>query len=337
MTKVLVTGGAGFIGSHTTVALVLAGFQPIIFDNLENSSKQVVRNISQITGTDIDFIKGDVRSYDDLSTVFNEHKIDAVIHFAGAKAVSESVTHPLKYYSANVLGAINLIQLMDQNSIFKLIFSSSATVYNDLNKPPFSEISPTGNPTNPYGKTKLYIENILNDMCFSDPRWSVSALRYFNPAGAHASGLIGENPAGIPANLMPLIVQTALGIREELKVFGSDYKTNDGTAVRDYIHVSDLARGHLAALKHVITNTGFHIFNLGTGSGTSVLELIKTFENINSVKIPWSYADRRPGDVAESFADTGKAKSILNWTAKKDIRAMCKDSWRFYRMLASHG
>ena len=326
--KILVTGGTGYIGSHTCVQLIEKGWQPVIIDSLVNSKISVLDRIQQITGTRPAFIEGDVRDADLLQMVLKEHAIEAVIHFAGLKAVGESVAQPLRYYDNNVHGSVVLMQAMQKCGVKTLVFSSSATVYGDATEMPLKEDAPTS-ATNPYGQSKLMVEKIIADLCSSDPSWSITALRYFNPVGAHASGLIGEDPQGIPNNLMPFLAQVAVGRREELQVFGKDYQTPDGTGVRDYIHVIDLAQGHLSALWHGHGKAGHHIFNLGTGKGNSVLEMLNAFGKACGKELKHKIVSRRPGDVAASWADPHKAQSVLNWKANKSIDDMCQDTWRW--------
>jgi UDP-glucose 4-epimerase len=326
--KILVTGGTGYIGSHTCVQLIEKGWQPVIIDSLVNSKISVLDRIQQITGTRPAFIEGDVRDADLLQKVLKEHAIEAVIHFAGLKAVGESVAQPLRYYDNNVHGSVVLMQAMQKRGIKTLVFSSSATVYGDATEMPLKEDAPTS-ATNPYGQSKLMVEKIIADLCSSDPSWSITALRYFNPVGAHASGLMGEDPQGIPNNLMPFLAQVAVGRREELQVFGKDYQTPDGTGVRDYIHVIDLAQGHLSALWHGHGKAGHHIFNLGTGKGNSVLEMLNAFGKACGKELKHKIVSRRPGDVAASWADPHKAQSVLNWKANKSIDDMCQDTWRW--------
>jgi len=326
--KILVTGGTGYIGSHTCVQLIEKGWQPVIIDSLVNSKISVLDRIQQITGTRPAFIEGDVRDADLLQMVLKEHAIEAVIHFAGLKAVGESVAQPLRYYDNNVHGSVVLMQAMQKRGIKTLVFSSSATVYGDATEMPLKEDAPTS-ATNPYGQSKLMVEKIIADLCSSDPSWSITALRYFNPVGAHASGLMGEDPQGIPNNLMPFLAQVAVGRREELQVFGKDYQTPDGTGVRDYIHVIDLAQGHLSALWYGHGKAGHHIFNLGTGKGNSVLEMLNAFGKACGKELKHKIVSRRPGDVAASWADPHKAQSVLNWKANKSIDDMCQDTWRW--------
>ena len=328
MKKILVTGGAGYIGSHTVVELVAAGYEAIIVDDLSNGSVQVLGRLKSITGREISFYQGSVADKGFMNRVFEENHIDAVIHFAAYKAVGESVQEPLKYYENNVGGTIALLEVMKENKVDHIIFSSSATVYGMNNISPLTEDLPTS-ATNPYGYTKLMMEQILTDLARAHSDWSVTNLRYFNPIGAHESGMIGEAPNGIPNNLMPYITQVAVGKLQELSVFGNDYDTHDSTGVRDYIHVVDLAKGHVLALKHNLENKGVAVFNLGTGIGYSVLDMVKAFENVNGVKIPYVIKNRRPGDVATCYADASKANDILGWKAEKTLQDMMRDSWRW--------
>lgn len=326
---ILITGGAGYIGSHTAVELLNAGKEIIILDNFYNSCKEVLARIKELTGKDFKFYEADIRDREALDKVFSENRIDAVIHFAGLKAVGESCRIPLLYYENNIGGTITLCEAMAEHGCKTIVFSSSATVYGEHNVSPLKETMKTGGTTNPYGTTKLFIEQILTDTAKADGDWSVCILRYFNPLGAHKSGRIGENPNGIPNNLMPYITQVAVGRREYLHVYGDDYKTPDGTGVRDYIHVVDLAKGHLKALDFALDNRGTQVFNLGTGRGYSVLEVIKAFENASGVKIPYKIEARRPGDIDTCYSDPAKAKEILNWTAELGIEEMCADSYRW--------
>lgn len=325
---VLVTGGTGFIGSHTCVELLNAGYQVIIVDNLSNSKADVVDKIQTITGKNVRFYQMDLLDRGGLQSLFDRNRIDAVIHFAGYKAVGESVEKPLEYYWNNIAGTLTLLDAMKATGCKKIVFSSSATVYGMENPVPFQEDYPTS-ATNPYGYTKVMIEQILRDICCADSSWSAVLLRYFNPIGAHSSGLIGESPNGIPNNLLPYIAQVASGVLPELNIYGDDYDTPDGTGVRDYIHVTDLAKGHLAALDYARIHNGAEAVNLGTGQGTSVLEIVKAFERVNGVKIPYRIAPRRPGDIASAYADTEKAGRLFHWKAEKTIEDMCRDSWRF--------
>ncbi len=326
--SILVTGGAGYIGSHTAVELLDTGENIIILDNFSNSSPEVLDKIKQITKKDFKFYKVDLLDENALDKVFEENNIDEVIHFAGLKAVGESVEKPIEYYNNNITGTLNLLKVMKKYNCKKIVFSSSATVYGNPKTLPIKEDFPLST-TNPYGATKLMIEQILQDVNVADKDFRVAILRYFNPIGAHKSGLIGEVPNGIPNNIMPYIVRVAVGKYNELTVFGNDYDTEDGTGVRDYIHVVDLAKGHLSALKKIRENSGVQIYNLGTGRGYSVLELVKTFEKVNNVKVNYKIGDRRPGDIASCFADVNKAKKEMNWVATKGLEEMCKDSWNF--------
>jgi len=329
MKKLLVTGGAGYIGSHTVLELLNAGYEVVVFDNLSNSSPKALDCIYRLTGRYVQFIEGDIRDKEKLDIIFKQTKFDAVVHFAGLKAVGESVEQPISYYNNNVFGSLQLLESMSRNSVKRIIFSSSATVYGDPVELPLHESMATGIPTNPYGMSKLMVENILADIYASDNSWSIARLRYFNPVGAHPSGLIGENPSGIPNNLMPLITQTALKKREFLPVFGGDYPTIDGSGVRDYVHVVDLAKGHIAALDKCFNCPGMHTINLGTGKGSSVLEIIKTFEKTNGVSVPYKIVDRRDGDVAECYADTSFANEFLGWSSEYNLEDMCHDSWNW--------
>lgn len=326
--NVLVTGGTGFIGSHTVVQLIEAGHTAVIVDNLCNSSVKVLDGIEAICGKKPLFYKADTRDRAALQKIFSENKIDAVIHFAGLKAVGESVKIPLEYYHNNLTGTFVLLEVMKDAGCKKMVFSSSATVYGMENEAPFREDMPTG-ATNPYGQTKRMLEQILTDVAAADPEWSVVLLRYFNPIGAHPSGLIGENPNGIPNNLFPYIAQVAVGKLPCLSVYGNDYPTPDGTGVRDYIHVVDLANGHLKALEYAEKHTGTEAINLGTSRGTSVLELVHAFEKASGVPIRYRIVDRRPGDIAACFADTEKAKKLLGWEAEFGIEEMCRDGWNY--------
>lgn len=328
--KILVTGGCGYIGSHTCVELLEHGYEVIVVDNLVNSKRDVIDKIKEITGKSVIFYEGNVQEEKFLVSIFKEHKIDAVIHFAGLKAVGESVKKPILYYQNNLDSTLVLLKVMEQFDVKKIIFSSSATVYGNKNKVPFKESDPVGGTTNPYGTSKLFIEHILEDLVVADPEFHVVILRYFNPIGAHKSGLIGDNPNGIPNNLMPYITKVASGELEYLNVFGNDYPTKDGTGVRDYIHVVDLADGHVKALDKVIKEPGIHIYNLGTGIGYSVLEIVSAFENVNQIKIPYVIKERRDGDIAECYADVRKAKRELGFQAKYDIQDMVRDSYQFY-------
>jgi UDP-glucose 4-epimerase len=327
--RVLVTGGTGYIGSHTVVELMQAGHDVVIVDNLDNSKASVVPRVGDITGAEPAFVHADVRDEAALDEVVSAGDFDACIHFAGLKAVGESVEKPLEYYDANVGGSITLFRVLDRHEVRTIVFSSSATVYGDPDQVPVTEAMPTKPPTNPYGRTKLMIEEILGDLHRSNPDWNVALLRYFNPVGAHASGLIGEDPNDLPNNLMPYISQVAAEKLPKLMVFGDDYPTVDGTGVRDYIHVVDLAKGHLAALDRLNTDPGRHVWNLGTGRGTSVLELISAFERATRVKIPYEITGRRAGDVAETWADPSKAAEELGWSAERTVEDMCADTWHW--------
>ena len=333
--KILITGGAGYIGSHTLISLAKAGYDFVVFDNLSNSSKKSIKRVEKIIKKPIAFEKGDIRNKKDLNKVFKKYEIDSVIHFAGLKAVGESVENPLSYYDNNIVGTLKLLEVMKKHKCKKIVFSSSATVYNEVdaqNYTPLKENFPTGATTNPYGRTKYFIEEILKDLYISDPKFKIAILRYFNPVGAHESGTIGEDPNGIPNNLMPFITQTAVGKREFLSVFGGDYPTPDGTGVRDYIHVVDLADAHVKALDYLNSKT-FDIknstFNIGTGIGYSVLDMIKAFEKASDKNIAYKIVNRRAGDISTCYSDPSFAKEILNWEAKKSIDDMCKDSWKW--------
>ena len=328
---VLLTGGLGYIGSHIAVELAMKGFDIVILDNLYNSSEKTISNIEKIVRRKITFIKGDIRDKAKLEDLFLRYNFEVVIHLAGLKAVGESVDHPLTYFDNNISGSVCLFQTMHKYKVKKIIFSSTATVYGSSNKIPYTEEMPVGNTTKPYSRSKLIIENILRDLALSDKEWSVVNLRYFNPVGAHYSGLIGENPKGRPNNLMPIITQVAIGKIPKVEVYGNDYITIDGTGVRDYIHVVDLAKGHVDALMYSIKNQGEISINLGTGSGVSVLQLIKKFEEINNLSIPFSIHPRRKGDIDQFFADASLARKILNWEAKLSLGDMCRDSWNFQK------
>lgn len=325
---ILVTGGTGFIGSHTCVELLNANYDVAVIDNFSNSKPEVINRIKKITGKDIKFYEGDLLDEAILEKIFNENEIDAVIHFAGLKAVGESVSIPLKYYHNNITGTLILCDVMKKHNVKKLVFSSSATVYGNPHTVPIKEDFPLST-TNPYGSTKLMIENILRDLYVSDNEWSIALLRYFNPIGAHESGLIGEDPNGIPNNLVPYIAKVAQGSLECLSVFGDDYPTKDGTGVRDYIHVVDLSIGHIKAVERVMQTKGVDAYNLGTGTGYSVLDVVKAYEEASGRKINYKIAPRRPGDIPACFADPEKSKELLNWEAKFSIDQMCKDSWNF--------
>ncbi len=326
--KILVTGGCGFIGSHTCCELLDNNYEVVIIDNLCNSKRNVIDKIKKITGKDIAFYEEDVCNKEALKVIFEEHKIDAVVHFAGLKAVGESVAKPLMYYRNNLDSTLSLLEVMNEYNCKKIVFSSSATVYGTPESLPIKEDFPLST-TNPYGSTKLMIEDIMRDLYVSDNDWSIALLRYFNPIGAHKSGLIGENPNGIPNNLMPYIIKVATGELPELSVFGNDYDTPDGTGVRDYIHVVDLAKGHIKAIEKVLSTKEVDCYNLGTGKGYSVLDLVKTFEKVNDVKVNYRITDRRPGDIAACYADPAYALKKLGWKAEKDIEEMCRDSYNF--------
>ena len=328
MSTILVTGGAGYIGSHTVVELLNAGHQVVIVDNLCNSSAKVLDRIEALAGKNFCFVQADVRDSAALDRIFAEHRIDGVIHFAGLKAVGESVAQPLSYFDNNIGSTLALLQAMDRANVRRIVFSSSATVYGDPEQVPITESSRL-QVTNPYGRTKLMCEDILRDLLVSDPRWQVAILRYFNPVGAHISGTIGEHPNGIPNNLMPFITQVAVGQREFLSIFGQDYPTPDGTGVRDYIHVVDLAQGHLAALNYLQNQQASITVNLGTGRGVSVKELAETFARVTGVPVPYRFVDRRPGDVAACYADTRLAQEALGWQAQLGVERMCQDAWRW--------
>lgn len=325
---ILVTGGAGYIGSHTCVQLLNAGYEIIVLDNLSNSKPESVKRITEITGKSFKFVKGDLLDRDLLEELFETNSIESVIHFAGLKAVGESVRLPLYYYHNNISGSLVLFETMQKHGVKNIVFSSSATVYGITDKMPINEDAPL-QPINPYGRTKYMIEEILRDLYVSDKAWNIILLRYFNPVGAHISGRIGEDPNGIPNNLVPYISQVAVGKLKELSVFGGDYPTPDGTGVRDYIHVIDLADGHLKALEKLKQNPGIAVYNLGTGRGTSVLEMVDAFAEASGRKIPYRITDRRPGDTAVCYADPSKAKRELGWTAVKTVKDMCEDSWRW--------
>ena len=329
--KILVTGGAGYIGSHTCVELLNAGYEVVVYDNLSNSSEKSLERVEQITGKKVTFYKGDILDRERLNEVFEKENIDSCIHFAGLKAVGESVEKPWEYYNNNISGTLTLTDVMRKHNCKNIIFSSSATVYGDPAIIPITEECPKGQCTNPYGWTKSMLEQILTDMQKADPEWNVILLRYFNPIGAHPSGLMGENPNGIPNNLMPYITQVAVGKLKELGVFGNDYDTPDGTGVRDYIHVVDLAVGHVKALKKIEEKAGLCIYNLGTGQGYSVLDIVKNFEEANDIKIPYVIKPRRAGDIATCYSDATKAKKELGWEAKYGIKEMCRDSWNWQK------
>lgn len=326
---ILVTGGAGYIGSHTLVELATAGFDFVVLDNLCNSSSVSLQRVQAITGKPVEFMQGDIRDANLLQQVFARYAISAVLHFAGLKAVGESVVKPLRYYDNNVHGSRVLLQAMADAGVFNIVFSSSATVYGDPAEMPISEQCPVGRPTNPYGRSKLMVEDILRDLALSDPRWRVAVLRYFNPVGAHDSGTIGEDPNGIPNNLLPFITQVAVGKLPQLSVFGGDYPTHDGTGVRDYIHVVDLAQGHVAALRYLQEHAGVHTWNLGTGQGYSVLDMVKAFEAASGVSVPYKLVDRRTGDIAVCYSNPSKALAELGWQAQLGLERMMADAWRW--------
>lgn len=323
------TGGTGFVGSHTLVNLLQNKYEVVVYDNFVNSSPVVLKRLSQITKTPITFLEGDVRDASRLDDLFTHHEFDAVLHFAGLKSPNESMEEPVRYYNNNVFGTLQLLEVMKNHEVKKLVFSSSATVYGNSGKLPFREDERQGMPSNPYGTSKLMLENILSDVHGADNSWQIICLRYFNPVGAHPSGLIGEDPKGVPNNLMPFVTQAALGKRDVLSIFGGDYPTPDGSAIRDFIHVVDLAEAHVAALRKCNEGAGFRIVNVGTGKGYSVFELLRTFEKINKVKVPFEVVDRRVGDVAISFADSRLAESFLSWRACLGLDEMCRDSWNW--------
>ncbi|WP_314296007.1 UDP-glucose 4-epimerase GalE [Acinetobacter schindleri] len=331
MAKVLVTGGAGYIGSHTCLELLNAGHEVVVLDNLSNSSKESLNRVQALTSKSLDFIQGDILDQNILNQIFSTYQIDAVIHFAGLKAVGESQQIPLTYFENNISGSISLVQAMQRAGVFRLVFSSSATVYDEANISPLNEDMPTGMPSNNYGYTKLIVEQLLQKLSASDDRWSIALLRYFNPVGAHKSGQIGEDPQGIPNNLMPYVTQVAVGRREKLSIFGDDYDTVDGTGVRDYIHVVDLANAHLCALTNRLQAQGCRAWNIGTGQGCSVLQIKNTFEQVNEVQIPFEIAPRREGDVATSFADNTRAIKELGWQPKYGLEDMLADSWNWQK------
>ena len=326
--QILLTGGAGYIGSHTCVELLNSGYDVVVADNLSNSNVESLKRVKQITGKDVKFYKADILDKKAMRKIFKKNKIEVVIHFAGLKAVGESNQIPLKYYENNISGTVALCEVMNEFGCKKMVFSSSATVYGVAEKMPLTEDMPLG-AINPYGRTKLFIEDILRDLCKSDNEWSVALLRYFNPIGAHESGLIGEDPKGIPNNLMPYVAQVAVGRLKELSVFGNDYDTVDGTGVRDYIHVVDLARGHVKAVDYVAGTLGCEAINLGTGNGVSVLELVEAFKKASGVDVPYKIVERREGDPAKDYANADKAKKLLGWEAEFGIEQMCKDSWNW--------
>ena len=330
--SILVTGGAGYIGSHTVVELQNAGYEVVVVDNLSNSSRESLKRVEKITGKPVTFYEADILDREALNRIFEKESIESCIHFAGLKAVGESVQKPWEYYENNIAGTLTLVDVMRKHGVKNIIFSSSATVYGDPAVIPITEECPKGQCTNPYGWTKSMLEQILTDMQKADPEWNVILLRYFNPIGAHKSGLIGENPNGIPNNLMPYITQVAVGKLKCLGVFGDDYDTPDGTGVRDYIHVVDLAIGHVKAIEKIKENPGLKIYNLGTGKGYSVLDIVKNFEAATGIKIPYEIKPRRAGDIATNYADASLAKKELGWVAERDIKEMCEDSWRWQSM-----
>ena len=327
--RILVTGGAGYIGSHTCVELLNEGYEVVIVDNLYNANKKAVDRVEEITGKKVTFYEADICDKEAMDAIFDKEDVQAVIHFAGLKAVGESTVKPLEYYQNNIAGTLTLCDVMRNHGVKNIIFSSSATVYGDPAMIPITEECPKGTCTNPYGWTKWMLEQILTDIQKADPEWNVILLRYFNPIGAHKSGMIGEDPRGIPNNLMPYITQVAIGRREKLSVYGNDYPTPDGTGVRDYIHVVDLAKGHVAAVKYVVSGLGCEVFNLGTGIGYSVLDMVHAFEKANGVKVPYQIVGRRPGDLPTCYADPAKSERVLGWKAEKNLEDMCRDSWNW--------
>lgn len=329
MAKILVTGGAGYIGSHTCVELLNAGHDVIVFDNLSNSSEESLRRVQKLANRSLVFVQGDIRDANALDQLFKNHEIEAVIHFAGLKAVGESQEKPLIYFDNNIAGSIQLVKAMEKAGIYTLVFSSSATVYDEVNISPLNENMPTGIPSNNYGYTKLIVEQLLQKLSLANPKWSIALLRYFNPVGAHKSGQIGEDPQGIPNNLMPYVTQVAVGRREKLSIYGNDYDTVDGTGVRDYIHVVDLANAHLCALNNRLSTQGCRAWNIGTGNGCSVLEVKDTFEKVNGVSVAYEFAPRRSGDVAISFADNTRAITELGWQPQYTLEDMLTDSWNW--------
>ena len=331
MAQILVTGGAGYIGSHTCIELLNAGHDVVVLDNLSNSSVESLTRVQELAQKNLNFVEGDIRNSETLDQVFKKFKIDAVIHFAGLKAVGESQQIPLTYFDNNIAGSISLVQAMERAQVFNLVFSSSATVYDEANISPLNEDMPTGMPTNNYGYTKLIVEQLLQKLAIADARWSIALLRYFNPVGAHKSGRIGEDPQGIPNNLMPFVTQVAVGRREKLSIFGDDYDTVDGTGVRDYIHVVDLANAHLCALNNRLENKGCRAWNIGTGNGSSVLQVKNTFEKVNGVAVAYEIAPRRSGDVATSFANNARAIAELGWTPHYGLEDMLADSWNWQK------
>ncbi|MES1965249.1 UDP-glucose 4-epimerase GalE [Psychrobacter sp. AH5] len=326
---ILLTGGAGYIGSHMLLTLLQANHNVVVLDNLSNSSHESVKRVEALSNRQCDFIEGDIRDSQCLDNIFNNYDIDAVLHFAGLKAVGESVDKPMLYFDNNINGSLQLLQAMQQFDVKKIVFSSSATVYGDPDDLPVAEDCPMSMPTNPYGYTKMAVEQMLMQVINSDPTWSVAALRYFNPVGAHESGMIGEDPNGIPNNLLPYIAQVAIGKRAKLSVYGDDYDTHDGTGVRDYIHVMDLVEGHLSALDYISGHQGYHVWNLGAGSGHSVLDMVKAFERASNTKIPYQIVDKRGGDIASCYADATKAHQQLNWSTQRSVEDMMQDTWRW--------
>jgi UDP-glucose 4-epimerase len=333
---VMVTGGAGYIGSHTAVALAMVDYRVVIFDNLSVGSASAVERVRSLASQGVEFIKGDIRDRKTVEQAFSEWKPTAVLHFAGLKAVGESVEKPLSYYDNNVVGSHVLLGVMARTGVRKLVFSSSATVYGDPQAVPITESHPVGSTTNPYGRSKYMVESMLADLCVADPSWRVAILRYFNPAGAHSSGRLGEAPAGVPNNLVPYVAQVASGARSELSVFGNDYPTHDGTGVRDYVHVMDLADGHICALEALDSRTGQHIWNLGTGRGQSVLEIVRAFEQASGRSIPFAFKPRRAGDIAACYADVSKAAAELGWRATRGVDEMMRDAWRWQQHIVGN-
>lgn len=331
MAKILVTGGAGYIGSHTCVELLNAGHDVIVFDNLSNSSEESLRRVQKLANRSLVFVQGDIRDANALDQLFKSHEIEAVIHFAGLKAVGESQEKPLIYFDNNIAGSIQLVNVMEKAGVYTLVFSSSATVYDEVNISPLNENMPTGIPSNNYGYTKLIVEQLLQKLSLANPKWSIALLRYFNPVGAHKSAQIGEDPQGIPNNLMPYVTQVAVGRREKLSIYGNDYDTVDGTGVRDYIHVVDLANAHLCALNNRLSKQGCRVWNIGTGNGCSVLEVKDTFEKVNGVSVAYEFAPRRSGDVAISFADNTRAITELGWQPQYTLEDMLADSWNWQK------
>ena len=331
MAKILVTGGAGYIGSHTCVELLNAGHEVVIFDNLSNSSEEAVRRVEKLADKSLVFIQGDIRYGHELDQVFQDYQIDAVIHFAGLKAVGESQQIPLAYFDHNIAGSIQLLKSMEKAGVLRLVFSSSATVYGELNPSPYQEDMPLSLPNNNYGYTKLIIEQMLEKMALADSKWSIALLRYFNPVGAHKSGQIGEDPQGIPNNLMPYVTQVAVGRREKLSIFGNDYPTNDGTCERDFIHVVDLAKAHVLAVTNRLNNHGCRAWNIGTGTPISVLQIKETFEKVNGIQIPTEFAERRAGDLAAFYADASRAQAELGWQPQYTLEDMLADSWNWQK------